>query len=114
MSVTIKRVYDEPDPDDGHRMLVDRLWPRGVKKEALEMDEWAKDLAPSTQLRKAWHDGDIDAAEFRERYLGELDGNPAVDELRERAAEGPVTLLIAGRDVEGSHAHVIIEAAGLD
>jgi len=111
MSITIKRVYDDASPDDGYRMLVDRLWPRGLKKEALEMDEWAKELAPSSQLRKAFHNGDVGTAEFRERYLAELDGNPDLDGLRSRAADGPVTLLIAARDVAGSHAHILIEAA---
>ncbi len=107
MNVTIKRVYEEATPEDGYRILVDRLWPRGVAKSDLIMDEWGKDVAPSAELRKAWHHGDIDDEEFRSRYAAELDGNPAVAALAEKARKGTVTLLIAAKDIERSHAHVL-------
>lgn len=110
MTIGIKRVYEAPAPDDGWRALVDRLWPRGIKKADLEMDEWAKDVAPSADLRRAWHHGDISDGAFRERYAVELDGNPALAELAEKARTGTVTLLVATRDVATSHAHVLADA----
>lgn len=110
MDIKIKRVYEDATPEDGYRILVDRLWPRGVAKADLVMDEWGKDVAPSAELRKAWHHGDIDDAEFRSRYAAELDGNPAVATLAEKASHGTLTLLIAAKDVERSHAHVLADA----
>ena len=61
MSVVLKRVYEDPSPDDGYRVLVDRLWPRGVRKDELDYDEWAQDVAPSADLRKSWHPGEFAA-----------------------------------------------------
>lgn len=110
MTVQIKRVYEDASPTDGYRVLVDRLWPRGVAKASLPMDEWDKDVAPSADLRKAWHHGDIPNDEFYSRYAAELDGNPGVKKLAERAHEGTVTLLIAAKDEEHSHAHVLAKA----
>ena len=86
---TVKRIYDAPAPDDGYRVLVDRLWPRGVSKERADIDEWLKDVAPSTELRRWFHQSPSDEAEvfdeFRRRYESELDTNSAVDALRELA-----------------------------
>ncbi len=113
MTIIIKRVYEEAAPEDGYRILVDRLWPRGVSKGALHIDEWGKDVAPSSELRKAWHHGKIDDGEFASRYAAELDGNPGVTALAERAGDGTVTLLIAAKDVARSHADVL-ERAILD
>ncbi len=110
MDIRIKRVYEAAAPEDGYRVLVDRLWPRGIAKANLVMDEWGKDVAPPAQLRTAWHHGDIDDDEFRSRYGAELDGNPAVLALAEKARSGTLTLLIAAKDVTRSHAHVLADA----
>ncbi|WP_308379778.1 DUF488 family protein [Streptomyces sp. ISL-43] len=94
---------------DGVRVLVDRLWPRGLSKEAAEVDEWAKAAAPSTELRK-WFHGGGSAEEFRERYEVELEAAEAaacLERLRELAAAGPVTLLTAVKDPPASHAGVL-------
>lgn len=97
MAFRVKRVYDDPSPDDGFRVLVDRLWPRGVTKERAALDLWAKDVAPSKDLH-TWfrgHLGEFD--EFEARYRAELDANPeAVDRLRDLAPV--VTLLYSARD----------------
>ena len=110
MGVQLKRVYDAPSPDDGYRVLVDRLWPRGVRKDSLVLDQWDKQVAPSAELRRAYHHHVLDDAQFRERYLAELDGNPGVEALARRAREGTVTLLFAARDVAHTHAHVLADA----
>jgi uncharacterized protein YeaO (DUF488 family) len=103
----IKRVYDEPTPDDGYRVLVDRLWPRGITKERAAADVWLKDAAPSPSLRVEWHHAPDDRwAEFADRYRAELDDNPAVDELL--VLDHPVvTLLFAAHDPEQNHAAVL-------
>ena len=84
MAVKLKRVYDAPSPDDGHRVLVDRLWPRGLTKERAAVDSWAKDAAPSAELRRAFHRGDLAWEEFEAAYRRELTANPAVGALRGR------------------------------
>ena len=109
-NVRVRRVYDQPAPDDGKRVLVDRIWPRGLRKESARLDDWAKDVAPSTQLR-AWYGHDpARFAEFRQRYAAELAGpeqSAALDRLRKLAAAGPVTLLTATRDADISQAAVL-------
>ena len=108
--VQVRRVYDEPEPQDGARVLVDRLWPRGLRKDAAQLDEWAKDVAPSTDLRKWYAHDPAKFAEFSRRYTAELaTGAPraALDELAARAAAGPVTLLTATRDAAHSEAAVL-------
>lgn len=108
MPIRLARIYDAPSPDDGYRVLVDRLWPRGVSKERAELDEWAKDAAPSTELRKAFHGGELDATAFDHAYRAELADNPAVPALRSRLAEHPVsTLLTATHDEQHSYLHVL-------
>ncbi|MET9465026.1 DUF488 family protein [Streptomyces sp. NPDC006544] len=106
----MKRVYDPAEPEaDGVRVLVDRLWPRGLSKEAAEVDTWAKAVAPSTELRKWFHGGGC-VEEFRARYAAELEATEAVAEiarLREAALTGPVTLLTAVKDPGASHAGVL-------
>jgi uncharacterized protein YeaO (DUF488 family) len=110
--VRLRRVYDDPAPEDGIRVLVDRVWPRGLTKAAVHLDEWMKDIAPSTQLRR-WYGHQPDRyAEFRRRYLIELgEGQPeaTVDRLRRLVHSGPVTLLTATKDVEHSQAAVLID-----
>ncbi len=97
--VRLKRAYDAPDPNDGRRILVDRLWPRGVAKIDAAIDEWAKEIAPSTELRK-WFDHDPERwDEFRERYAKEIHGHAELlAHLRELARDGPVTLVYSARD----------------
>lgn len=106
--VLIKRAYDDLEAGDGYRVLVDRLWPRGLRKDAAELDDWLKDVAPSPQLR-TWFGHDPERfAEFAERYRAELDGSPALADLRTRCREQPVvTLLYAARDRECNHAVVL-------
>jgi uncharacterized protein YeaO (DUF488 family) len=110
LNVRIKRVYDPAEPGDGYRILVDRLWPRGVSRERARLDEWARDLAPSTDLRKWFNHDPQRFAEFRERYREELRGHvDQIDELRERASHGPVTIIYGARDTEHNDAVVIAE-----
>lgn len=107
--VRIKRVYEAPAPDDGCRVLVDRLWPRGVRKEALPYDIWAKDLAPSAQLR-SWFHADPEARweEFRRRYIGELQDSESVrDFVRKIADRQTVTLLYASKRAAENHALIL-------
>ena len=107
-SINIKRVYDDKSEDDGYRVFIDRLWPRGVKKEDAHFDEWLKDLAPSTELRK-WFDHDPDRFdEFRKRYQKELqDHKEKLDKLRNKAKSEKITLLYAAKDEEMNNAVVI-------
>ena len=97
--VRLRRVYDEPVPDE-RRVLVDRLWPRGLSKERAALDLWAKDLAPSHDLRKAYHAGELDFAHFAARYQEELAGAD-LEPLQD------ATLLTAAKDPESSHLAVI-------
>jgi uncharacterized protein YeaO (DUF488 family) len=110
--IQVRRVYDQPEPADGARVLVDRIWPRGISKDAARLEEWAKDVAPSTELRR-WYGHDPDRfEEFRRRYLAELDQpepRAAVSRLRALAADGPVTLLTATRDLSLSQAAVLAD-----
>jgi len=111
MEIRLGRVYDDPARGDGFRALVDRLWPRGISKDTLAMDLWAKDLAPSAALRKAYHGTDRPFAEFREAYLDELAANPeATDALFEavrKSRKKSLTLLYASRDAVENHAVVL-------
>jgi uncharacterized protein YeaO (DUF488 family) len=94
--VVIKRIYEPASADDGFRVLVDRLWPRGVSHERAALDLWLKEVAPSPELR-VWFDHQEDRfAEFRQRYLAELETNPAFAQLRSLVAEHPVTTLLYG------------------
>ena len=97
----VKRVYELPAADDGLRILVDRLWPRGLAKDKARIDLWLKDIAPSDALRRQFHGHPDTFDDFCRAYAAELDAEPArgaVATLRERMAEGPVTLLFAARD----------------
>jgi uncharacterized protein YeaO (DUF488 family) len=107
--VAIKRVYEPPSPADGRRILVDRLWPRGVSKAKAGLDAWMKDVGPSTELRR-WFDHQPERwPEFRRRYIDELKSNAEFPALRELAAAGPVTLLYAARDTAHNEAVVLAE-----
>ncbi len=109
MEIQIRRVYDPPAPDDGYRVLVDRLWPRGVAKARAALDEWDKDVAPSPDLRTWWNHDPARLAEFAARYRAELDHDPAaVDALMSRLLDHPrVTLLYAAHDPQVNHAAVL-------
>lgn len=110
MPYLIKRVYDDPAPEDGLRILVDRLWPRGVSKERAALDVWLKDIAPSTDLRTWFSHRPDHFAEFSRRYIAELHANPAVEELRRLADEnGTVTLLHSTKNRALSHVPVLVE-----
>src|SRR5215469_2314966 len=108
MTVRIKRVYDPPSPHDGARVLVDRLWPRGLTKEEAALDIWMKDIAPSDALRKWYHAHPVQWPKFRERYLAELTNEAAHAALQQlyvmAKRRGGVTLLYASRSLEQNHA----------
>jgi len=108
--IKLKRAYDEPKPQDGRRVLVDRLWPRGVSKEDAELDEWMKDIAPSDDLRK-WFGHDAERwDEFRDRYFAELDEKPdLVAQLREWADGHALTLVYGAKDEEHNNAVALKE-----
>ncbi|MBO9631867.1 MAG: DUF488 domain-containing protein [Chitinophagaceae bacterium] len=108
--IQIKRAYEKRQSKDGYRVLVDRLWPRGLSKATLHADQWLKDVAPSTELRK-WFNHDPEKwKEFVKRYKAELKGNEALAELRAIAKEhGTVTLVYAAHDEEHNNAVVLQE-----
>lgn len=110
VNVRLKRVYDPPAPGDGRRILVDRLWARGLSKAKAKIDFWAKDIAPSTALRK-WYGHDPDKwREFRKRYFAELDANPAgVAGLRAQLGKGTVTLLFSSKETRLNNAAALRE-----
>ena len=108
--IKLKRVYEKPERTDGLRILVDRLWPRGLTKQKAALDLWLKEIAPSTELRK-WFGHDPEKwAEFRRRYGAELKSHPdELKTLKSRAREGTVTLLYGARDQEHNEAAVLHE-----
>jgi uncharacterized protein YeaO (DUF488 family) len=110
LDVRAKRAYDQPDPGDGYRVLIDHVWPRGVSRERAQLDEWARELAPSDQLRK-WFDHVPERfGEFRSRYREELAAQgERVEDLRRRAQSGPLTIVYAARDTEHNNAVVLAE-----
>lgn len=108
MALNIKRVYDEPDASDGLRILVDRLWPRGLRRDKAAVDHWFKEIAPSAELRR-WFGHDPGRwAEFRRRYFAELDRNPdQVAALRKTIGRRHATLLYAAKDGEHNNARAL-------
>lgn len=107
MNIRIKRVYEDPSPEDGKRILVDRLWPRGLTKEKAEIAVWLKEIAPSTELRE-WFGHDPEKwTEFRERYQKELEANSAATtQLREALEDAPATLVYGAKDEQHNDAVV--------
>ena len=106
--IAIGRVYDDPAKSRGARLLVDRVWPRGVSRSALQLDDWLPDVAPSTQLRKWFGHEEARWERFRERYLAELEEEPdALARCLEWCRRGPVVLLFAARDRERNQAAVL-------
>ena len=108
MDVRLKRVYEAAASADGYRVLIDRLWPRGVSRERAQLDDWARELSPSTELRQ-WFGHEPDRfEEFRRRYMAELRcQRPRIAELRRKAREGKVTLVYSARDSERNDAVVL-------
>jgi uncharacterized protein YeaO (DUF488 family) len=113
MKIKIKRVYEQPDKDDGVRILVDRLWPRGLTKEKAAVDLWLKEIAPSTELRK-WFGHDPEKwSSFRARYETELrHNNDLIKLLKQKAREGTVTLVYGARDQKHNEALVLKQFLG--
>ena len=112
VQVQVRRVYDEPSPDDGARVLVDRVWPRGLTKQRAHLDEWCKQIAPSTELRTWYGHDEARYPEFRQRYGAELEEPEraaALAHLRELAGRGQLTLLTATKQVDISQAAVLAE-----
>ena len=108
--VKIKRVYDQVSPIDGKRILVDRLWPRGIKKEAAAIDEWLKDIAPSTELRKWYSHDPAKWGEFKKRYKIELkDKIGIIDRLRQESKKRTLTLLFSSKTTELNNAVALKE-----
>jgi len=113
MKIHTKRVYDAISTQDGYRILVDRLWPRGMKKEEADIDLWMKEIAPSTELRKWFHAGKGSFSEFKKKYLAELKENPALKDLKTLLKEHKqVTLLYAAKNEEQNHAHILADLLG--
>ncbi|WP_448809573.1 DUF488 domain-containing protein [Agromyces bauzanensis] len=110
MAFAMKRVYEPAEASDGYRVLVDRLWPRGVSKERADLDLWKKEVAPSADLRTDWHHHPDRHDEFVARYAAELDDNPAAEELLALGREHDhVTLLFSSRDPSVNHVAVILD-----
>jgi uncharacterized protein YeaO (DUF488 family) len=110
MKLRTKRVYEDPAKSDGRRILVDRLWPRGVSKEKAKIEYWAKEISPSNELRR-WYQHDPDKwPEFRRRYFKELSQNPdGVTELRSRLGKGTITFVFSSRETELNNASALVE-----
>lgn len=110
MEIHLKRAYAAPSEKDGRRILVDRLWPRGIKKEELDIDFWMKEVAPSSELRRRFGHDPQKWEEFRSRYFRELDERPdAVEKLMEEAKKGPVTLVFAAKNERHNNAVALAE-----
>jgi len=108
MSIKIKRAYDSPSSDDGYRVLVDRLWPRGISKADAELDDWLKSIAPSDELRKWFHKDPSRWGEFRRKYLSELkEHREVIRPLAQRADRERVTLVYSANDKEHNNAVVL-------
>ena len=112
-SILTKRIYEKPDNKDGYRVLVDRLWPRGISKDEAKLDEWVKEIAPSNELRKSFDHQPEKMPEFKKKYLDEIEGNELAEEFRssilEELSKGTVTLLYGAKDEENNNAVVLKE-----
>lgn len=113
LSIKLKRIYDEPTKQDGARILVDRLWPRGISKEKAQLDHWLKEIGPTDDLRKTFHNDNLPFKEFKEKYLEELKAGKqkeALEELKKIAdKEKQITLLFAAKNEEENQAVVLKE-----
>jgi uncharacterized protein YeaO (DUF488 family) len=110
MPIQIKRIYEPASLDDGHRVLIDRLWPRGVSRQSAKLDGWVKELSPSTELRQWFGHEPGRFEEFRRRYIEELrEERPRLTALRRRAREGTLTLVYSAHDTEHNDAVVLAE-----
>ena len=108
--IRIKRVYDPPRPEDGKRILIDRLWPRGIRKEDLQMDEWLKEIAPSDKLRKWFSHDPKKYEEFKKRYAEELkDKSEVLGRIKSESKRRTVTILFSAKDTEHNNATVLRE-----
>ena len=108
--IKIKRAYDEVSPDDGERILVDRLWPRGIKKDEARIDTWIKEIAPSDELRKWFAHDPAKWQEFRKKYREELkEQSNLIELLKNKATRGNITLIFSARDTEHNNAVVLSE-----
>lgn len=109
--IVIKRIYDEPSDTDGLRILVDRLWARGLTKEKAKLDFWEKDVAPSADLRKWYSHDETKFEEFKKRYIDELNANPSAADFKQKLLqqEGNITLLFGAKDAVHSNAAVLAE-----
>lgn len=108
MTVKIKRIYDDPSDGDGYRVLVDRIWPRGVSKERAKLDIWLRDVGPSTDLRKWFNHEDKKWEEFRKRYRSELEGNEAIQQLRHVVGAHPVVTLLYSAHNQSENQAVVL------
>lgn len=105
MNIQVKRVYDPPSSDDGLRILVDRLWPRGLSKASVKLDEWIKEIAPSNELRQWFGHDESKWEEFQQRYFKELDSHSdLIEQLLQKSHTGKLTLLFAAKDEEHNNA----------
>lgn len=110
MAVQVKRAYEPAERTDGYRVLIDRIWPRGVSKEEAQLDEWARELAPSSELRRRFGHDPAKFDRFRDRYREELaDHQDKLRELRQRARRGTLTLVYSARDTAHNNAVVLAE-----
>lgn len=107
-----KRIYESVQKNDGYRILVDRLWPRGMKKADAHIDVWEKNITPSGKLRKAYHQSELTYAEFKEQYEQELDENSEsvafIERMRYHLANGNVTLLTSAKEIKYSHVPILM------
>jgi uncharacterized protein YeaO (DUF488 family) len=114
MPIALKRAYEKATPNDGHRILVDRIWPRGVSKDALDLDEWMKEVAPSDQLRKSFHKGDLTWGQFRNDYLSELKSHRnELRRLAQTSQQSQVTLVFSAQDRKHNNAVVLMQYLNL-
>ena len=110
MAIKLKRVYEKPDPEDGKRILVERLWPRGLKKEEIKIDVWLKDVAPSTELRKWYAHDPAKWTQFKERYWKELDAEPEqVSALAKECKQGMFTFVFGSKEEKLNNAAALKE-----
>jgi uncharacterized protein YeaO (DUF488 family) len=108
--IKIKRIYDRASPEDGKRIYIDRLWPRGMRKEEVKIDEWLKEISPSDALRKWFGHDPSKYEEFKRRYTKELEKHPEIiEKIRKEGKKGTVSLLFSAKDVEHNNATVLRE-----